>query len=191
MQDERKRNLRPSLSTRKDAVIAIIRFHIWRMPLMRSCVVLSVIPMASKTYKNIIRWLSCRNAQYVNLVKIIWDQAIARPLWKEGDSDNNPHAFTVTRRGDKWFPTNILDDSTIKINGRLDFFEFILNEGILSTGRNSASFSSLNNNSSKERVLTRSHQHDNTQECAELGHRDLSIRASAEILAQTSREQLG
>jgi hypothetical protein len=45
----KKSFLRPILSTKKQEPVATIMFVIWRMPLMRSWVVESVIPIWSKT----------------------------------------------------------------------------------------------------------------------------------------------
>ena len=45
----KKSFLRPTLSTKKHAPVATMVFVIWRMPLMRSWVVESVIPIWSKT----------------------------------------------------------------------------------------------------------------------------------------------
>jgi hypothetical protein len=67
------------------------------------------------------------------LMRGIYDvhKTIARPLGEKCKRYNNAHPAAVSRRHEQGNPTNVRCYILIKLNGRFDFFEFVLHERII------------------------------------------------------------
>lgn len=66
-----------------------------------------------------------------NLIKVVRNETIARPLGEKGEGNNDPHAASISCGGEEIFPPNGGGNLTVEFNGGFDFLELILDKGIL------------------------------------------------------------
>lgn len=66
-----------------------------------------------------------------NLVEIIRDESISRPLRKECNRHDNAQALSIARGGYERLPTNISVNCSIEFYCSLDLLEFVLNKRII------------------------------------------------------------
>ena len=64
--------------------------------------------------------------------EVVREETVAGPLGKEGDGDDDVHAFTIAWGREERFPTDIGGNGLIELEGSLDFVEFKLHHRILS-----------------------------------------------------------
>jgi len=67
---------------------------------------------------------------YEDLVEVVGDETVTRPLGEESKGDDDPHASPVSRGGEEGLPADGRCDLAIELDGGLDFLEFIPDKGI-------------------------------------------------------------
>lgn len=70
-----------------------------------------------------------------HLGEVIRNQAVPGPLRKEGDRNDNTQTLQVALALDERFPPGSRRSGAIKLDGRFDLFELVLDKRILSGDR--------------------------------------------------------
>ena len=65
--------------------------------------------------------------------EVVREETVAGPLGEEGHGDDDAHTFAVSRGRDERFPADVGRDGAVELEGGLDFLEFKLHDGVLST----------------------------------------------------------
>ena len=75
----------------------------------------------------------CDTDSVEDFVEVVRDEAVTRPLREEGDGYDDAETLEVTLPREKRLPANVGRDVSVKFNGSLNFFEFILHKRIESS----------------------------------------------------------
>ena len=65
-----------------------------------------------------------------DIIEVVRDKTVSRPLREEGDGDDNPHTLPVSRSRDKSLPADGLLNFTVELNGSPNFLVLVLDQGI-------------------------------------------------------------
>ena len=66
-----------------------------------------------------------------DILEVIRDETVTRPLREEGDSDNNDHTSPVSRGSNESLPANVSSNLGIEFEGSLDFLILVLDDTII------------------------------------------------------------
>eukprot|EP00753_Platysulcus_tardus_P022222 PLAT9429.2.p2 GENE.PLAT9429.2~~PLAT9429.2.p2 ORF type:complete len:186 (-),score=4.42 PLAT9429.2:655-1212(-) len=66
-----------------------------------------------------------------DLVEVVRDEPVARPLREESDRDDDTHALPVAGRREEGLPADVGGDGAVELDCRADLFVFVLDKRVL------------------------------------------------------------
>lgn len=65
-----------------------------------------------------------------DLIEVVRDQSVRRPLREEGDGDDDADTLAVAGGGEEGLPADVGGNGAVKLEGGLDLLELVLDERV-------------------------------------------------------------